>query len=377
MVNRKLTVSAVAVGLMLSATAPASAAGTGERVRLLGETLVPHALEFDGTTVGGLSGIDFDPRTGKWVLISDDRSERQPARFYTADIEVRPDGVGPVELTGTAPLLRRDGKPYPPLTGGDGTTVDPEEIRFDPWSAGLWWTSEGDRPEADGSGQMIDPAVRAADRDGSFSTELPLAPNLRMGADAGPRKNEAIEGMAFAADGSLVVSSAEGPLIQDGESPTVEHGALGRLTAQDRSGKVVAQHAYPMDRVFAKSPTGGFSNNGVVSILPLDQRDPFRYLVMERSFVTGVGNSIRIYEIDARGATDVQNTHSLRGADIQPVHKKLVADLSAFPRLSTVDNVEGMTWGPRLPTGERSLVLVSDDNFSPDQTTQVIALAIR
>jgi 3-phytase len=41
-----------------------------------------------------------------------------------------------------------------------------------------------------------------------------------------------------------------------------------------------------------------------------------------------------------------------------------------------------MTWGPDLPTGERSLVLVADDNFAARpipgvaQVSQVIALAI-
>ena len=45
--------------------------------------------------------------------------------------------------------------------------------------------------------------------------------------------------------------------------------------------------------------------------------------------------------------------------------------------LSTVDNVEGMTWGPGLRTGERSLLLVSDDNFAANQVTQVVALALR
>lgn len=50
----------------------------------------------------------------------------------------------------------------------------------------------------------------------------------------------------------------------------------------------------------------------------------------------------------------------------------LLADLD----LSTVDNVEGMTWGPRLPSGERTLVLVSDDNFHPQLVTQIIALAL-
>lgn len=38
---------------------------------------------------------------------------------------------------------------------------------------------------------------------------------------------------------------------------------------------------------------------------------------------------------------------------------------------------EGMTWGPTLPNGERTLVLVSDDNFSEDAVTQIVALGIR
>ena len=44
--------------------------------------------------------------------------------------------------------------------------------------------------------------------------------------------------------------------------------------------------------------------------------------------------------------------------------------------MSTVDNLEGMTWGPKLPNGERSLILVSDNNFSATQVTQFVALAV-
>ncbi|GAB3286724.1 esterase-like activity of phytase family protein [Parasphingorhabdus pacifica] len=356
--------------MIVPATAPAEAA-TDQRVRLLGSTRLPHAMEFEQTTVGGLSGIDFDRRTGEWVLISDDRSERQPARFYTADIPVGPEGVGPVELTGTEPLRRPDGTVYPPLEGGDGSTVDPEEVRVDPRHGDLWWTSEGERDE-----RLIDPAIRVAGTSGTFRDELRLPDNLRMGEHAGPRQNEVLEGLTFAAGGALVVSAMEGPLIRDGESPTTEHGALSRITVQERSGEVLGQFAYPLDPVFAESPTGGFSNNGVSAIL--GTADPARYLVLERSYVTGVGNSIRIYQADVRGATDVADVDSLAGEQVRPVRKRLLADLSEFElRVGPVDNVEGMTWGPRLPGGERSLVLVSDDNFSPGQQTQLIALAVR
>ena len=98
---------------------------------------------------------------------------------------------------------------------------------------------------------------------------------------------------------------------------------------------------------------------------------------LERSFVTGVGNRVRIYEADTLGATNVRDVASLAGATaVRPMRKRLLVDLSDLP-LSTVDNVEGMTWGPVLPTRERTLVLVSDDNFSSSQVTQVIALAVR
>ncbi|QUH05653.1 esterase-like activity of phytase family protein [Saccharopolyspora erythraea] len=361
MVNRHAVTGVVAVALALTAAVPAHAA---DRVRLLGERTLPHAMDFQGTTVGGLSGIDYDPRTGAYVLISDDRSERQPARGYLADIPVTAGGLGPVALTATRPLLRPDGTTYP------AGSLDPEDVRWDPRSGEVWWTSEGERQKG-----LIDPSVRSATLDGSATGELPLPPNLVMRPDSGPKQNEALEGLTFAADGSLLVSAMEGPLVQDGESPTFEHGALSRLTAQDRSGAVVAQVAYPLDKVFAQSPTGGFANNGVTAILA-DGDDPFRYLVMERSFVDGVGNSIRIYEVDARDATDVRDVASLAGADVTPVRKTLLADLSELG-LSTVDNVEGMTWGPVLPGGERSLVLVSDDNFSAQQTTQVIALGVK
>lgn len=340
---------------------PPAHGGPPPGVRLLGEQHVPWGTSFRGTTVGGLSGLDFDPRTGGWLFISDDRSQQQPARAYTADVEVRPDGIGPLRFTGTRPLQRPDGSTYP-----EGS-VDPEEIRFDPLSPAEWWTDEGDRGD-----RLVDPAIRAARPDGGFAGQLPLAPNLAMRPDSGPRGNEALEALTFAAGGSRVISAVESSLLQDGPAPTAEHGALGRITVQDRGGRVLAQHAYPIDPVFAPGEDG---NNGVASVVA-DQRDPERLLVLERSYVSGVGNSIRIYEADLRGATDVQHVPALPGQQVRPVRKRLLADLSDFG-LQTVDNVEGITWGPRLPTGERTLFLVSDNNFSPSQTTQLIGLAVR
>jgi hypothetical protein len=362
-------VTAAAAAIVTTGLLAAPAAASTSTVRLLGETIVPRGLVFQGTTVGGLSGIDRDPSTGDYVFISDDRSAINPARFYTAHIPVTSSGVGNVTFTGTHPFLRADGTTYP--AGG----VDPEDIRVDPWTGRYTWSQEGERKPP----LLIDPSVRNATRDGKFVNELPLPANEHMSLDErGPRQNLVLEGLTYAAAGTLVVSSVESPLYQDGPLPTPDQGALSRITVQARTGQILAQYAYPQEKVFAQPipPTAG-AGNGVSAMVAVNPLDPTRFLMVERAFVAGVGNKVRIYEASTVGATNVAKIDSLATArNVRPMHKRLIADLADF-KLSTVDNIEGVTWGPPLPSGERTLLLVSDDNFSATQVTQIVALAVR
>lgn len=351
--------------LVLAASAVALPVAQAEpNVRLLGQRILPHGMDFHGTVVGGLSGIDYLPATGEYLLISDDRSERAPARSYTARFPVDANGVGPVTFTGTRSLRTADGGFYPPKS------VDPEEIRVDPWTGDYFWTQEGER-----AGDVLaDPAVRVARPDGTFVAELPIPDNERMRPDSGPRRNAVLEAATFAAGGALFVTAVEGPLLQDGPEATVTSGAISRITVRARSGPLLAQYAYPMEPVFAESrPEPGRGGNGVASILAADPLDPTKFLVLERAFVDGVGNKIRVYEADIAGATNVLDAAL---GDARPVAKRLLVDLDDVG-LPDIDNIEGMTWGPRLPSGERTLVLVSDDNFAENQITQIVALAVR
>ncbi|MFG2126053.1 esterase-like activity of phytase family protein [Streptomyces sp. NPDC048710] len=351
--------------------------GFGVRVRLLGEKIVPHKLSFQDTTVGGLSGIDRNPCTGEYVLISDDRSYLQPARFYTARIKVDGAGVHSVDFTGTHPFLQPDGSVYPPPSAGDGKAVDPEELRVDPLSCEYWWAQEGDRP-ASSSGPVIQPSIQFAARSGAYRGQLPLPPNYEVTlGDRGPRRNKAVEAITFGARSRVLTSAVEGPLLQDGPEPDLEHGALIRVTQQSRKGDVLSQFAYPLEKIFTEpDPSSPWPpDTGVPSILAFPD-DSSRYLVLERTWVAGAGYKIRIYDATTRGATEVHNMDSLAGQKIVPMRKKLVADFHDLG-LSTVDNTEGMTWGPTLPGGERTLLLVSDDNFAQDEVTQIVALGIR
>jgi 3-phytase len=59
---------------------------------------------------------------------------------------------------------------------------------------------------------------------------------------------------------------------------------------------------------------------------------------------------------------------------VTPVSQR---EVFAFDDLGIpIDNIEGMTFGPPLPDGRQTLIVVSDNNFNPGQFTQIIALAV-
>ncbi|HEX4812947.1 MAG TPA: esterase-like activity of phytase family protein [Nonomuraea sp.] len=369
---------AIAIAVAVAAVnvgPPAWAAGRRDPVqivRFLGEQRLPHLMRFQGTTVGGLSGIDRDPRTGVWYFISDDRWRYDPARFYTGRLAIdRATGeFQGVRVTGVTTLTRADGTPYPAY--GKPGSADPETIRYDRWAGRLLWGDEGDRPDARNPDIPISQsAVRGMDLQGRHLGELRLPRNLRLtGADRGPRRNFGFEGLAVSP--RTITAVTEGPRHEDGALPTVERGAPARLTVWNRGGGVRGQYAYPLDPLAeAPVPPTGDADSGVSEILAVDD---YRYLALERAWIQGVNYRVRLYEIDLRGATDVLGRRSLAGGrPYRPVAKRLVHDLSAV--LPPTQNLESMAWGPRLASGECTLVIGSDDNFSQEEATQFLAFA--
>ena len=366
---RPLPLAALSLALVFPAAAQSTAEIGG--LRFIGAVTVPNDHTADGTLVGGLSGIDYDPAADLWYLISDDKSDKNPARFYIAKLTFDQVRFASVEIAHAVTLLQAEGQPYPNAkTGGD--VPDPEAIRRDPETGNLWWTSEGDRRLG------LSPFLRATTPDGKFAEAFITPDLLRMNDDQeiGPRHNQAFEGLSFAPDGKSVWLTMESALYQDGPIATPSAGTIARLTRLDRDGNVLAQFAYPVDPIQAV-PTGKNGDNGVSEILALDETHA---LVLERSGVEGADGIwkmyIRIYFIKTARATDIAAVQSLASANYIPVSKRLVIDLAKTAEVGRVDNIEGMSWGPMLADGKRSLVLVSDNNFNPVQITQFLAFEV-
>jgi hypothetical protein len=235
-------------------------------------------------------------------------------------------------------------------------SVDPEGLALTK-DRRLILTSEGI------PARLIDPFVRRYSLGGSFLGSLPVPQPFRVTADqsSGVRPNLGFESAGVSRDGRYLFTATENALYQDGPAATVANGSPARLLRYDlRRSRLDRQWVYETDPVAEPPvPPTQFSVNGIVDLLPIG-RD--RLIAMERSFsvgAAGTGNTIKLYEVSLRGS---------------PVRKKLLLNLDDLG--IPLDNVEGLTFGPRLRGGSRSVVLVSDNNFAAAQFTQFLLFAL-
>ena len=356
------------IALLASCAYPMPPGRTGT-LELLGELTIPHRLKFRATTVGGLSAIDYDPGSGLFDLLSDDRSDFDPARIYRVRFTLTPAGLAPPEFLEVVTLKQADGRNWPGRTTAvaRAPVPDPEGLRRLP-NGHLLWTSEGDVARG------LPPALYEATADGVTLRELQLPSSFHPGFQHGPRDNQAFEGLAIDTAGQYAWVAMEAPLRQDGPPPQVgSPGGVCRFTKFNLSkGTAERQVAYQADPIpFAPTIAGSFADNGVTEVL---FENDHSLLVLERAYAVGRGNSLRLYRTDTRDATNILEFDTLMPASYRPLTKNLVADFQTLG-LSRLDNAEGMTWGPRLKDGRRTLWTVTDDNFNPLQVTQIAAFA--
>jgi 3-phytase len=333
-----------------------------EKIKFLGQVTFPTNTQFENTQVGGLSGITYDSRKKVYYSVSDDRSERSPARFYTLRIDVSAEGLGKVEFIDVTTLLNAEGQTFAPLS------LDPEGITLSR-DGTLYISSEGDTDRA------IAPFVNQFSLKGKQLQALPIPNKFLPTAEGGVRSNLAFESLTISPNQNLYTAT-ENAIVQDGDEATTTTGSPVRILQYNLTQRQLEKEfLYFTDPVAAPpSIPGSFSTNGLVDLLSLGKD---RFLSLERSFSTGVGNAIKLYQVSLENAQDISQVESLKNTNLSKIkaaNKKLLLDLADLN--ITLDNVEGLTFGPCLADGRRSLILVSDNNFSPTQITQILAFSV-
>lgn len=364
-------------GVFLTHTLYAQRPGNIRNLKFIGLYRIPYALKFKNTTVGGLSGIDYDAVNKRYYFICDDRSDINPARYYTATIALSNKGIDSIHFTGVHNLLQPNGKPYPNSKQDPNLTPDPEAIRYNPLRKQLVWSSEGERIVHKKDTILVDPSITGIALQGIYLHQYVLPENLQMQfIKKGPRQNGVLEGLTFANQYKTLFASLEEPLYEDGaRADTIDNNAFIRILQYDvATRKNTQQFAYKLGTIaHVPFPVNGFKVNGVPDILSIGNN---KLLVVERSYSSGrLACTIKLYITDLNGATNIKDYISLKtGNAFTPATKKLLLNMDDLGIY--IDNVEGVTFGPRLPNGHQTLLFVSDNNFNPLEQTQLLLFEV-
>lgn len=336
-----------------------------ERIQLvlLDDYIIPEDLEIGGTKVGGLSGIDFTEEG--YFLIADHPGN---PRFYRAEIKIAGNKIDTVLISEVIEINKSSSL--------KGATLDLEAIRYDPVENIFTITSEGSIQNGK------DPKIIRITPEGEFLSEYDLPGYFLASGEQRPRNNGVFEGLAESLDKQAYWVGMELPLKKDGSKPKLfPTKSPVRITRFEKeTGKASQQFVMQLEGI-TKIPWLYFAVNGLTELL---EYAPERFIVMERAFSAGhgsKGNTVRLFEVDASNASNTLQLEKLRKEDFSAASKKLIFDFKRVRKdlkEQIIDNLEGMTFGPVLPNGNKTIILASDNNFNTlgKQINQIILMEL-
>ncbi len=363
-----VVVAALGLALAPAASArPSTAPATHIPVPTASRSCPPDALALgfsdaldklvhDGAELGGLSSLAYDRRAHAWVSAVDNHATDPSRIWFFRDL------AHPTVTRDPLVLRRADGTPY------DGTTADNE---------GLAVLPDGDYLVS----SETEPSIRIFGRDGVERASLPVPARFAVTGTtpAGEAtSNATLEGLTITPSGHRIIAAMEGTLSGDLPADGSE-GTYRRFLVYDadRYGRwhLTKEIGYRVDAGQRVPEVAAYGENA--------------FLVEEASFSVTTGNAVTLYAVTglsrARDVTGVANLSAAPAADV--VRKTLVADVTACPSLGApaketqtnplMDNYEGMAITTPVIGGVAGVSLISDDNFSPTQTTRVLNLLAR
>jgi 3-phytase len=344
------------------------------KLEYVGETSFAHKTKFEKTTIGGISGIIFNK--GTLYGLSDDKGRINDVRFYEFDLKIDKKAV---TLTPKAVRFITD---LPLKADGKKPSLDLEGLVRLPDGTFLM-SSEGNN---DAKPREM-PRIFQTSATGKWMADLPIPdrylPELTGKQTKGIQNNAAFEGLTSTNDGKTVFTSIEAALQPEVVANEEDKGDWIRImkySKGDAGFKVAGEYAYHIDAFSSQTmPKEVF--RGVSEILAVSDT---KLLVMERGVRIDPKNvwtqTIGIYLVDLSKATDISGTDKMDRAKITAATKTKIidfeADLIKERAGKVVDNFECLAWGPVLPDGRKTLLVMSDDNFSKTQITELLVFAV-
>jgi 3-phytase len=338
---------------------------------------------------GSLSGLARDARTGRYAAVIDDR---QPSRIAWLDIS-----------TAAGRLLVRPGEVVPVLAGPGidprlTTNADLESIVALP--DGTWVTSEEGHDSTGDPGQPArgewPPALLTLQPDFTVTQLQPWPLPFTLGpASGGVRDNQGFEGLTRTPDGRLI-AGLERPLFSDlpaysrnGRPFSDGRGGPSRLVELAETGgawQPRRQWVYPISRTPAPAGFETICDDGEMGLTELLALDDVRLMALERACLLNlttrtVRNVVHLYLVDVSRATDITGQRGQELTRARAATKTLLLDLDSLvpqlpPSLANLENFEALAFGPPLPDGQRTLIVMSDDNFRVTQRTAFVWLKV-
>ena len=331
----------------------------------LDEYVVKDSLLFQNSVLGGFSGIALSSKDNYYLIVDDAKKPR----FLESSIVIQDDKIQSVIFKNVTFLKDSVSSFY------QENHLDLESVFIDIENQEINLVSEGFINE------NKKPLIFITDLKGNYKYQYPLPAQF---LDLQNIKHNAVfEASSKSTDKKGFWIAMEGVLKPDGEEPTFAKTASPiRITFFDKKNKeATKQFAYQLEHI-TKPAKGNINLNGVTAILEYKEN---HFFVIERTYQSGYGaygNIVRIFEafIDKK-TTNILENDALKKVNYIPLKKRLLFNFEAVKNQLTdgiIDNIEGITFGPKLANGNQSLILVSDDNFQiyGKQLNQFILLEI-
>ena len=350
---------------------PSFSADNSYALKLIGKYEIETKTLFQGEEFGGISAIDQSSDGRFWALSDERGGGHGRPRFYLLNIALDSDAIHQVTIEKMVYLKNELGNTFP----GNKPTIDPEGLRVAA-NGNLYISSEGNWNK--NIAERYQPLIAEFKTDGAFVRliKTPSQFNYVDNIKAGARDNKLFESIALTQNGTLLTAN-EDALIEDGKTASATSGSLVRvLKFNGADNELFAEYAYQLPAIPFEAPANARypPGNGLVELLAISENE---FLAVERAYADGVGNAINVVKIRLESdTTDIKDLKSLLNASFKPLKRELLLSMVINYQGIKIDNIEGITWGPRLKNGNKTLILVSDNNFEETQTTQFLAFEL-